>query len=440
MARERKRRQYKTGSIVQRHDHESCPPKGPDGVRPKHSCKGRWVGRFEDGYTATGNRRRTAVYGKTEAEVRTKLTEAQRKRNSDAAPTTVSVRTTVKAWSDTWLELRKRTVRPKPWATDRSAVRQWIVPTIGHKRLEQLTPADMRAVADAQRAAGLSTSTANRTHSTLTSMLRAAILEGHRVPRNVLDVSAPALATNDRTAMSIPEALAALRVASYLPHGSRWAGAFLHGWRQGECLGLTWDCVNLDIGLVSIEWELQSVPYIDKKRPELGYRIPDGLAHRHLIDSYHLLPPKTKKGFRTYQLVPAMVEALTQWREIAPENPWGLVWPTNRPAMDGLPGNVGRPANEKSDREEWHVIQDTVGIRHPSGRYYHPHEIRHTTATELKSIGAADDEVTALMGHSSILTSRGYQHPDQWVSVEVLTSLAGRFGMVTPAMELSAAG
>lgn len=89
-------------------------------------------------------------------------------------------------------------------------------------------------------------------------MLRAAIIEGHRVPRRVFDVKAPAVAANDRSSMSTPEAVAMLNVASFLPHGSRWAMAFLHGMRQGECLGLTWDCVDLEAGLVTVEWELQT--------------------------------------------------------------------------------------------------------------------------------------------------------------------------------------
>lgn len=399
---ERKRRQYKSGGISKRPD-------------------GRWVGRIEDGYTASGNRRRKSLYGATEAEVKAKILEAQRIKAEADASTALDTRKTVKAWSEEWLEITRLTLRPKPWATDRSAVRQWIIPTIGQKRLTQLTPGDMRRVQDAQRSAGRSSSTMHRTHSTLTSMLRAALIEGYRVPRNVLDVKAPSLATNDRAAMSVPETLAALHVASYLPHGSRWAGAFLHGWRQGECLGLTWPLIDLDLGTATIAWELQSVPYIDRARPELGFRLPDGLPFIHLVDSYHLLPPKTKKGFRTYELVPAMREALAQWREIAAPNPWDLVWPTAE----------GRPANEKHDREEWHAIQGTAGIGHPSGRYYHPHEIRHTTATELRLAGANEHETTTIMGHSSILTTRGYQHPDQHASRTVLQELATRFGIVS---------
>lgn len=398
-----KRRQYGTGGVTKRPD-------------------GRWVGRFEAGYTASGNRRRIAVYGRTEAEVKVKLKEAMRAAEN-AEPAAASTRATVKSWSDDWLEMTRRTLRPRPWATDRSAVRQWIVPTIGQKRLTRLTPADLRAVAEAQRAAGRTTSTALRTHTTLTAMLRAAVVEGHQVPARCFDVKAPVRSTHDRTAMSIPEALAVLQVASHLPHGSRWAMAFLHGMRQGECLGLTWDCVDLDAGFLTVEWELQTLPYVEARKPASGFRIPDGLAVRHLVDGYHLLPPKTRAGFRQVPLVPAMREALADWKAIAPQSPWGLVWPTA----------TGRPCNEKQDRLEWQALQGTAGVGHPNGRYYHPHESRHTTATQLLEAGVDPHQVTALMGHSSILTSRGYQHPGQRPALAALEAVAGALAMGTPA-------
>ncbi|WP_181312506.1 tyrosine-type recombinase/integrase [Nocardioides campestrisoli] len=402
------RREYGTGSVFQRAD-------------------GRWAATIEAGYTASGSRRRVTVTSKGcvggcsakcahRAEIKAKLKERQRQIAAEGLPT-VSARATVKSWSDSWLEMTRLTLRPRPWATNRSAVRQWIVPTIGHRRLDQLAPADIRAVAEAQRAAGRSSSTAQRTHVTLTGMLRAAILEGHQVPRRVLDVAAPAKAVNDRTSMTVVESVAVLHAASFLPHGSRWAIAVFGGMRQGECLGLLWENVDLDAGTITVQWELQQVPYIDRNDKSLGFRLPEGLPNRHLVDSFHLLPPKTKRGFRVVPLVPAMVEALRDWKEIAPPNPYGLVWPTAG----------GRPANEKHDREEWQALQGTACVGHPGGRYYHPHEARHTTATAMLEAGVDPKIVTDLLGHSSILTSNLYQHTSQSQALLAMEAVAGRY-------------
>src|SRR5207237_8861787 len=119
-----------------------------------------------------------------------KLRDKIRQLETEGAPTT-SARATVRQWADQWLEATQTQLRPSPWATNASAVRRWIIPTIRHRRLADLTPADLRPLAAAQRKAGRSTSTAHRTHSTLTSMLRAAILEGHPVPPRILMVKAP---------------------------------------------------------------------------------------------------------------------------------------------------------------------------------------------------------------------------------------------------------
>lgn len=392
----RKRRQYGTGSVTQRKD-------------------GRWQGSF---VPESGALKRIYVYAPTEALAKSRLLERQRQVAENGVPDeNVSVRDTVKTWAPEWSEMRVKKVRPKTFATDESALRKWILPTIGHKRLSALKPADIRAVENAQRAAGRSTSTMNRTHSTLTALLQAAILEGHAVPRRVLDVPAATLAVNDRTNMSIPEALQVLYVASHLPHGSRWAMALLHGWRQAECLGLTWSALNLDVGLVTAEWQLQQLHYVDNKDKSQGFRIPDGFESRQLEGRFHLTRPKTKKGYRVSPLEPAMTEALRHWREVAPANAHDLVWPTL----------TGRPTDDKADRQEWYAIQGTAGVGHPAGRYYTVHEARHTTASELLELGADPHDATALMGHSSIQTTRGYQHPSQRAGLAIVERLADTF-------------
>lgn len=236
----------------------------------------RWVGTIEAGYTRTGARRRITVTGKTEAEAKRKLRDKRAKIEREGL-TDAGSRTTVKAWAATWLADRATKDRPKTHTTDRGAVEAWIVPTIGHKRLEQLTPADVRAVSTALRQAGKSTSTMKRYHGVLIRMLKAAVLEGVNVPPRCLAVEPPAAATNDRTALTVPESLAVLEVASHLPNGSRWAVAFLDGLRQGEALGLTWPEVDLDAEQATISWQMQALPYLDKRDlspddPDPGFR------------------------------------------------------------------------------------------------------------------------------------------------------------------------
>ena len=380
MARERKRRQYGTGSIYQR------------------ASDGRWMGTLEAGYTRTGTRRRPTVSGKTEAEVRAKLKNKARELARGEAAT--SSRVTVKAWADEWLAMVERTSTPNAHTTDLAAVRSWIVPTIGHRRLEQLAPGDVRAVRTAVTSDGKSTSTALRYHGTLMRMLKAALDEGHTIPARVIAVKGPTKAVSDRTAMTVDEALLMLSQAGQLPHGSRWLAAFLQGARQGECLGLTWP--NAAEGRLRLAWQLQPLPYSVARDRSSGFRVPDGYDARQLEGRMHLVRPKSKAGWRVAPIVSPMQTALDHWRSIGPPSPHGLVWP----APDG------RPRDENDDRAEWYDMQDAAGVRHPEGRHYFVHEARHTTATLLRALGVEEADRVAIMGHSSYASTIAYEHVD----------------------------
>lgn len=371
------RRQYGTGSVSQR------------------ASDGRWIGTIEAGWTAKGTRRRLYVSGKTEAEAKRKL--KQRQREVATKGTQATSRTTVKAWAEQWLAITAASVRPATHTADRSAVAAWIVPTIGHRRLDQLHPGDVRAVATAVRDAGHPTSTARRYHGTLVRLLKAAIQEGHDVPTNVLSVKPPPEGHSDRQALTVSEALAVLEAASHLPHGSRWAAALLLGMRQGECLGLGWDSV--DEAVLRISWQLQSLRHNRRYDPDSGFRVPDGYEARHLEGTWHLVRPKSGAGRRQVPLVSPLAEALAGWRMSGPASPHGLVWP----AVDG------KPVAARADRDEWHDLQDAAGVRHPSGRYYHVHEARNTTATLLMELRVPESVRIAILGHTSIITSMKYE-------------------------------
>src|SRR5690606_37801270 len=109
-----------------------------------------------------------------------------------------------------------------------------------------------------------------------------------------------------------PAARALLEAAASAGTAARWSAALLQGMRQGECLGLTWDAVDLDAGTVDVSWQLQPLPYLDRRDKAVGFRVPDGYEARHLHDAVHLVRPKSTRGRRVIPLVPWMTAALTQ--------------------------------------------------------------------------------------------------------------------------------
>lgn len=386
---------------------------------------GRWIGTFDHGVTASGNRRRVKVTADTEKAAWAKL--RKRRRDVETGKATVGRRVTVKAWAETYLAMRVRDLSPKAYRAAESPIRKWIAPTIGGKRLDQLVPADVRAVHDACRAAKRQPADV---HRALHTMLEAAVGEGYTVTPAVLKVKAPAAPKSDRMAMSVDEGLACLGVAAGLPHGSRWLFTLLYGQRQGECLGLTWDAIDFDekpgapFGEATIEWQLQSLPYDGDGRKDKsgGFRVPDGHESIHLVDAYHLVRPKSRAGYRVAPLLEPVRDALLAWQEVAPENPWGLVWPR--------PG--GRPMRHEADRAEWKALQGDADVAHPAGRPYHVHECRNFAATMLLDAEVPEHVITDLLGHSALAQSLKYRTRRREPLLEAMQRVGERLQLTPP--------
>lgn len=419
------RRDYGSGSVFQRCETaKGCPPilldddgkkrRDEDGhyLRPAHKCKGMWVAAVENGWTENLGRRKARVYAKTRPQVIRKLNDLRRQQETTGQ--IVSERTTVKEWATKYLELRVDDLTPKAYNAAASPIRKWIIPTIGHRRLARLTADDIRAIDKAQYdlrskryPGGLSTSTADSTRRQLYTMLRRAEAEGHRVPGLVYLVPRPGSAVSDRMPLTVEDTVKMLLLTSSLERGVRWLLALLYGARQGEVLGLIDETIDFENKELRLEWQLQALPYIDNADKSLGFRTPRNYKTRHVDQAWHLVRPKSKKGFRVLPMDPAVERALKAWLKVRPastcEDDVGLLFP--------LPD--GAPTPDYTDRTEWRHLQKRAGVKHPGGqRPYHIHECRNYSATRLDAGGASDSVITSLLGHASINTSRRYIRAD----------------------------
>lgn len=411
------------------------PARRPHGAGSvfQRASDGRWIGTYEAGWTSKGTRRRRTVSASTKQAAQKKLTAALRSAQTAEEPA-AGGRPTVKRWADVWLANTESTLRPTTWTANRSAVMHWIVPTIGHRRLDQLAPADIRTFHRAMEDKPLALSSQTRYHAALSGMLNAAVQEGYVVPERARMVEGPGLGTNDRDALPLDDALAILKAASLRPDASRWAAGLLQGMRPAETLGLTRDMVHLDapVPYLELAWQLKPLPYRVKRDRSSGFRVPKGFEARQVDGALHLVRPKTKSGWRRIPLVPWMVTALRAWLEIAPENRHGLVWPQED----------GRPRRDDDDRAAWYEITDAaqVAVTEPSPRQTGPeiigrrpelYEARHTTATLLKAGNVDDATITAIMGHASILSTKAYLHTDMSRTLAALDGVADRLRLTS---------
>lgn len=386
------------------------------------NARGQWVAAIETGWTEAGTRRRLTLKARTETEVRARLSDAHRRIAAEGMVTTFAT-ITLKQWADQWLSHRQQIVRPGTYVSDRSAVSRWIIPTLGHLRLNVLTPADIRRLAVTQQDAGLALPTMQRTHAVLGKILTDAVAEGYQVSQRTRETAGPGVGPSSRQALSIEQAKRVLAVTEKRSDASRWIAALVEGVRPAEALGLTWDMVNLDAATLTLAWQLKPLPYVELRNPKSGFRIPRGFESRHLIGSYHLVRPKTRAGIRVVPMVPWLSDALCRWKSRAPSSPFNLVWPCD----DGLPRSL------ESDRAQWYEIVDQAGVtvRDTNGILRRPllYEARHTAATLLLAGGVDETTIKAILGHSSVLSTQSYLHTDQTRSRAALMRSAAILGL-----------
>ena len=203
----RKQRKKGTGSIYQ-------------------NTRGQWVAALEAGWTVRGTRHRLTLKARTEKEVRARLSEAQRRIAAEGAVASFAS-ITVKRWADQWLVQRQRVVRPGTFVSDRSSVDRWIVPTLGHLRLDALTPANIRQVAAAQENAGLALPTMQRTHAVLGKILTDAVAEGYQVSQRTRETGGPGAGPSSRQALRPDDAMRILAAVAKRPDASRWVAALV---------------------------------------------------------------------------------------------------------------------------------------------------------------------------------------------------------------------
>lgn len=385
------------------------------------NSRGQWVAAIEVGWSAQGARRRLTLKARTEADVRARLVQAQR-RIATEGPAATFTTVTMKRWADQWVAQRQHVVRPGTFVSDRSAVRRWIVPTIGHLRLDSLTPSDIRKVATSQEEAGLALATMQRTHAVLSKILTDAVADGYQVGQRARETASPGQGHSPRQALSVGDAMKILAVAAARPDASRWVAALVEGLRPAEALGLTWDMIDLDAETMTLAWQLKALPYVERRDPDSGFRVPRGFESRHLQGAYHLVRPKTRAGSRVIPLVPWLVSALRAWGGQAP-SPYGLVWPRED----------GTPRSAEFDRSEWYEIveQAEVAVTLPDGRTRRPllYEARHTAATLLLAGGIDETTIKAVLGHSSVLSTQSYLHTDRTRTRAALSASAKMLGL-----------
>jgi integrase len=349
-----------------------------EGSRPRKRPDGRWEARYT--IHAPKGPKRKALYGRTRQEVAEKLARALSDRAQGLTFEAGSLK--LGEYLDRWLPDIHNTVRQRTWERYEQIVRVHIKPALGRVKLKDLTATHARGLYREKLESGSSPRTVQYIHTTLRKALKDAVSDG-LIPRNVADgIKAPRPKKKEINPLSPEQARAFLAAA----HGDRFEALYVlavHcGLREGELLGLKWDDVDLESGMLRVRRTLSE--------PRTGYVFE---------------PPKNGKG-RSIKLTRAATEALRghlgrQLEEIDGSGDdyqdQGLVFPSRR----------GTPMNAKNlTTRGFKPLLKRSGL--PNIRL---HDLRHTCATLMLCEGVHINLVQELLGHATVsITLDTYSH------------------------------
>jgi integrase len=369
---------------------------------------GRWEGAAYV-LMPNGTYQRRRVYGKTDEEVRRKLTEI--KSQSDQGIPAEATGWTVGRFLTYWLEqIVRPTLKPRTYQGYEVVVRVHLVPGLGRKKLNKLTGADVRLFlrklehtclcclhgTDAKRAEGgrrccavgrcceafPSARLRQQVHAVLRNALEAAVRE-ELIRRNVaklVKISGPSYDVN--RGLTVDQARSLLAAAQDDRLYALYVLALFLGLRRGELLGLLWFDVDLDNGTLAVRRTLQRVG-----------------------GELRTVTPKTATSVRTIPLIGATVDALRQHaeRQKAECADAGPAWVETGHVFTSV---IGTPIEPDNLRRSWYPLRDAVGLG--TTRF---HDLRHTCVTLLLHLGVPPHTVRDIAGHAAIeVTMTIYAH------------------------------
>lgn len=346
---------------------------------------GTWEARITIGFdTDSGKQKYKSVYGKTQQEVKNKLAELQGRKNELEVKTEEQ---NLGEWLDTWIENFLADVKPGTVASYESISRIHLKPSLGDIELTKLKGQAIQKFYNELQKKELSPKYIKNIHGCLHRALDVAV-KTDLIPKNPTSACViPRAIQKEVTPLDIPEQQKLLAVLEEAFYGSLILVDIFTGLRSGELIGLTWDCVDFEHGLIKVEKQL--------------------------------VMPRTKGGEFKFGTLKN-----DKRRILAPAESIMNVLKKQKQEQDALKERLGDMWNpgeftnlvftepDGSHLKQWNIWKEFQKILKQAGLpHYRVHDLRHTFA--VNSILAGDDIKTIQenMGHySSAFTLDRYGH------------------------------
>ena len=289
----------------------------------------------------------------------------------------------LKDYLEDWIEnVHKNNIRISTYVKYKKLI-GYIVADLGEVWLQKLTPEQVQRFYAKKRKDGLSSKTIHEIHGVLHLALKNAVRWNY-VSRNVCDlVDSPRVVSREGTPLTLEQAKRLLEGIRGHRLEVVLMMAVITGMRKGEILALRWSDIDFERRVLRV---LHTVDYI----PPYGYVEND---------------PKTRAGKRTIDLPDFFMGTLKQHRLKQEERRLkvGSAWENRDLVFPDLTGGYLNPI---------HVLRMFKKILEQAGLpHMHFHDLRHSAATILISMGINPKVIQELLGHSDISITLGiYGH------------------------------
>lgn len=222
---------------------------------------GRWEARYTVGRDpGTGKQVQRSVYGATQQEVRKKL--AQLTASLDAGTYKEPCKMTVGQWLDIWAADYLGGVKPSTAFLYGEQIRIHIKPALGSVKLEALSTHAIQhfynSLSDEREGKrSLSPKSIKNIHGILHKALQQAVAVGYLRFNPSDSCTLPRIERKEISPLDEEQIGAFLKAIEGHRHELLYKVALFTGMREGEVLGLMWDCVDFEKGTITIKRQLR---------------------------------------------------------------------------------------------------------------------------------------------------------------------------------------
>lgn len=338
-----------------------------------------WEARYTEGYDpGTGRQIQRSITGKSQKEVAQKLKAALAAIDKSVYVTPTKM--TVNEWLDIWERDYLGGVKPRTAESYRDVARLHIRPGLGALKLNKVDTHTVQVFINGLSKGhdgepGLSPKTVKNVHGVLHRAFQRAVICRYMPYNPANDCELPKISKPPIRSLGTEEITRLLQAIKGHRHENLYRLALFTGMREGELLGLTWDCVDFDRGTINICKQLVQT--------RTGGR------------QYSLASPKNSKGRvicpgKKVMDILASQKAIQGVQKIAA----GAVW-----AEGGyvFTNELGEHLTHAAVYCGFRKVVGKIGL---SGVRFH--DLRHTYATTAIYAGVDIKTVSENLGHATV--------------------------------------